>query len=120
MRLISLEGIRGRATFETDEERRVLWVTIPIQPEFLKNKEQTDYSKTPKRQSANSNGALDEISAEIVLKLIDEEPNITQDKLVKLTSIPRRTLQRIMSDLQGKGMLVREGGKRFGYWKHVK
>ena len=39
-----------RATFETDEERRVLWVTIPIQPEFLKNKEQTDYSKTPKRQ----------------------------------------------------------------------
>ncbi len=25
-----------RATFETDEERRVLWVTIPIQPEFLR------------------------------------------------------------------------------------
>ncbi len=109
-----------RATFETDEERRVLWVTIPIQPEFLKNNEQFDNSKAQKRQSANAYGALDEDLVESVLKLIDDDPSITQDKMVELTGTPRRTLQRIMSDLQKNGVIVRDGGKRFGYWKVIK
>lgn len=31
-----------RATFETDEDRRVLWVTIPIQPDYFESLDSLD------------------------------------------------------------------------------
>lgn len=40
------------------------------------------------RQSANAYGALDEGLVESVLKLMDDNPNITQDKIVELISAP--------------------------------
>ncbi len=102
-----------RAIFETDEDRRAVCVTIPIQPDYFKIKNDTDYSKAPKRQSANENGALElRIIAEIL-----NNPHISQNSLVEKLEIPRRTIQRKMDELQQRGKIIRVGGKRYGYWK---
>lgn len=106
-----------RAIFETDEDRRVTWVTIPIQPDFLKNQAANTDSKTPKRQSASENGTLDDALANRILDVIKDDAYLKQNDMVKLLGIPRRTLQRKMMELQNAGRIVRVGGKRYGHWE---
>ena len=48
--------------------------------------------------------------------MIKEDPSITQSELHKKTGISLGTIKRIIPKLQKRGMLVREGGKRFGKW----
>ena len=52
----------------------------------------------------------------LILKQIKRKGNITQSELSKVTNISLRTLKRMMAELQEKGVLVREGSKRSGFW----
>ena len=51
-----------------------------------------------------------------IIRLIKEDPSITQSELQKRTGISLGTIKRILPKLQKRGILVREGGKRFGKW----
>lgn len=51
-----------------------------------------------------------------ILRLIKEDPFIRQKNLHEKTGISLGTVKRILPRLQEKGVLVREGGKRFGKW----
>ena len=51
-----------------------------------------------------------------ILRLIEEDPFVKQKMLHEKTGISLGTIKRILPRLQGKGVLVREGGKRFGKW----
>jgi len=51
-----------------------------------------------------------------IVRLIRENPSITQKELQKETGISLGTVKRILPKLQERGVLVREGGKRFGKW----
>ena len=51
-----------------------------------------------------------------IIQLIREDPSITQNELQKKTGISLGTIKRILPKLQEKGILTREGGKRFGKW----
>ena len=51
-----------------------------------------------------------------IVQLITENPSITQKELQKKTGISLGTVKRILPKLQENGILVREGGKRFGKW----
>ena len=51
-----------------------------------------------------------------IIRLIKEDPSITQSELQKKTGISLGTIKRIIPKLQKRGMLVRKGGKRFGKW----
>lgn len=86
--------------------------------DFLKdNSVQT---MVPKRQNTvlkRQNDALECDLAELaLLKLLKGNPTVTQNELVDIINKLRRTLQRMMLDLQQKGYLKREGGKRYGQW----
>lgn len=48
--------------------------------------------------------------------MIKENPSITQKELQQRTGISLGTVKRILPKLQEKGIIVREGGKRFGKW----
>ena len=58
-------------------------------------------------------GTKDELD---IVRLIKENPSITQSELQKKTGISLGTIKRILPKLQEKGILVRVGGKRFGKW----
>ena len=51
-----------------------------------------------------------------IVQLIKENPSITQKELQQRTGISLGTVKRILPKLQEKGIIVREGGKRFGKW----
>lgn len=51
-----------------------------------------------------------------IIQLIKENPFITQKELHEKTGISLGTVKRILPGLQEKGVLIRDGGKRFGKW----
>ena len=59
-------------------------------------------------------GTLEETA---LLKLIADQPSITQKKLSELTGFSERTVKRMTVELQKKNYLVRVGSKRSGVWK---
>ena len=56
------------------------------------------------------------ICSEIII-LIRQNPQITQAELVEQLNTSLRTVKRITKRLSEKGIMVRKGGKRFGYWE---
>ena len=59
------------------------------------------------------NCTLEEMS---VLKILKENPTITQKELAAHIEKSERTIKRITVSLQEKGIVKRENGKRNGKW----
>lgn len=51
-----------------------------------------------------------------VLKVLKEKPTVTQRDLAMLTGKSERTIKRRTVELQEKGYICRENGKRNGKW----
>ena len=54
-----------------------------------------------------------------IIRYVRLHPNATQKSINTATKVPLRTIQRIMSQLQKKGILIREGSSRLGQWKVI-
>ena len=52
-----------------------------------------------------------------ILALLKENASITTTEMAKQLLVTRRTVQRGLDVLKGKGKIERKGGKRYGYWK---
>ena len=70
-----------------------------------------------KRQSAISKCQNVTLEESLVLKIIAADPGITQKKIAHVINKSDRTVKRITSSLQEKGLLVRKNGKRNGFWE---
>ena len=70
-------------------------------------------SAFPKCKSCTLNCALGELA---VLRLIADNPRITQKGLAAVIGISERTVKTRTVELQAKGLLQREGGRRNGEW----
>ncbi len=75
----------------------------------------------PKCQNGTLDCALNvTLEERVVLNLLKENPKITQKQISIGIKKSDRTVKRIILSLQEKEIIVREGGKRFGYWKILK
>ena len=54
-----------------------------------------------------------------IIRYVRLHPNATQRSINTAIGVPLRTIQRIMSQLQKKGILIREGSSRLGQWKVI-
>jgi possible transcriptional regulator len=54
-----------------------------------------------------------------IIRYVRLHPNATQRSINTAIGVPLRTIQRIMSQLQNKGILIREGSRRLGQWKVI-
>ncbi|MDR2425280.1 MAG: putative DNA binding domain-containing protein [Prevotellaceae bacterium] len=61
-----------------------------------------------------------EKSVEKILKLIQDNPKITQMEISRITGLTRRGVEKNISMLKTKGLIEREGAGRGGYWKVIK
>ena len=52
-----------------------------------------------------------------LLRMIAENPGITQKSLAVMAGKSERTIERRMTDMQEKGYIRRANGKRNGYWE---
>lgn len=75
----------------------------------------------PKCQNDTLDGTLNvTLEENVVLNLLKQNPQITQKQISAEIKKSDRTVKRIILSLQEKQIVVREGGKRFGYWKILK
>ena len=54
-----------------------------------------------------------------IIRYVRLHPNATQRSINTAIGVPLRTIQRTMSQLQKKGILIREGSRRLGQWKVI-
>lgn len=54
-----------------------------------------------------------------IIRYVRLHPNATQRSMHTAIGVPLRTIQRIMSQLQKKGILIRKGSRRLGQWKVI-
>lgn len=52
-----------------------------------------------------------------IIKIINNNPLATQKIIAKETGLSERTVKRRTVEMQEKGLIIRENGKRNGYWK---
>ena len=83
-----------------------------------------DYKEQSAIQSANvpnsksQNGTLKMSLEEIaIIKVLHEEPSATQKRIAELTGKSERTIKRRTVEMQEKGLIRRENGKRNGRWE---
>lgn len=76
-----------------------------------------DQDKVPKRQDDVLGGVLNDVLADKIIEIIQNDPKITQVELVKILNIPYRSLQRKMDEMKDSGRIERIGGKRYGHWQ---
>ncbi len=71
-------------------------------------------STIPKSQFDTLNCTLEELA---VIKVIEENPQITQTEIAKSIKKSASTVKRITSNLVEKGIIVRRNGRRNGWWE---
>jgi len=74
-------------------------------------------TEKPKCKTCTLNVTLVELA---VLNAIAQKPNITQKELAGIVGKSERSVKSITVNLQSKGYLLRENGKRYGSWKVLK
>jgi ATP-dependent DNA helicase RecG len=76
-------------------------------------------AKVPNSKASNEalDEALDEALEMRLLKLLKEQPKLTQKEIVVELNISRATVQRLMKLLETSQRIERKGGKRYGYWE---
>ncbi len=74
--------------------------------------------EVPKCNENDQNCTLDcTLDEKLVVNLLKQNPQMTQKQLAQEINKSERTIKTITSKLEEKGIISREGGKRFGYWK---
>ncbi len=53
----------------------------------------------------------------IIKNVLQTEPSATQKRIAELTGRSERTIKRRTVEMQGKGLIRRENGKRNGRWE---
>ena len=56
---------------------------------------------------------IDELS---IIKILLSDSKVTQKKIAELTGLSERTVKRKTVEMQQKGFIIRENGKRNGKW----
>lgn len=83
-------------------------------------KEDKEKEEAPKHQSAKAYGALEDTLAFDIIKILKDNPAISQDEIAKALNTTRRIVQRVMNSLKSSGRIERVGGKRYGHWGVLK
>ena len=89
--------------FETDEDHSYFISRLFVHEAFLKEKESKNNQKGAERE-------LD------ILRRLEENPEITQVKLMEEFDLSRKQIQKIIKDLREEGLVERQGSNRSGRW----
>ena len=109
-----LEMFFSNLLMGTDYELKNRYMHVDYVAEQNNTESQSINSKVPMVQNDTLKCTLEEMA---VIRLISENPVITQKQLVNATGKSISTVKRIMSSLQEKGYIRRVNGKRYGKWE---
>lgn len=102
--------------FETDDDHSYFISCLFVQETFLKEENtQAGTDKEPKRSQKKEpkKGAEKKLD---VLRRMEENPMITQVKLMEELNLTRKQVQKLIKDLREDGLVERQGSNRSGKW----
>ena len=125
------------ATIETDEERSFFLIDLPCRADMVENMAidkiiryndsygavdfTKDFTKNFTKDFIKENEAeLTERQKEILILLADDSTLTSQkisQKISQKKPVSSRTIKTDLFDLQKKGIISREGGRKNGYWQ---
>ena len=82
----------------------------------------------PQKSSVKNFGDLQKTSvkqkrlgrtAQSILDLVISDGSISQDKMAEKIGVSKRAIEMQIANLKAKGLLVREGADRGGYWRII-
>ena len=89
------------------------WFTIIFKrPDLQKESFEIRKEETPKKTTQKT--------TQKIINLIQENPNITRDELAEILGITPDGVKYHFYKLKKKGILIRIGGKKGGYWRIIK
>ena len=98
----------------TDYELKNRYMHVDYVPEQDDNTVQSAMEEVSKGKNCTLNCPLDELA---ILKLIIENPNITQKEIANRIGKSERTVKNKVATLKEKGCIRRLNGKRNGKWE---
>lgn len=115
--------------FETDDRNMHFLATMPIHQAFVDEKaylasKGKDLDEEIK-DDFGKNGKKDDTKKlsdrqHFIIRLIANKDTITIDEMTQKTKVSSITIKRDIADLQVKGILIREGGRKDGRWVIIK
>lgn len=119
--------------FETDDHNMHFLATMPIHQAFVderaylasKGKELDEENKENFLKDDKKNDTKDDTKKlsnrqNFIVSLIANDDTITIDKMIQKTKVSSITVKRDLANLQAKGILTREGGRKEGRWVIIK
>lgn len=105
-----------RVEFRPEKDDFVVVFYRNLRKEWVKDQHEKE-SEIPKHQNDVLEDVLEDGLENQIIKLLSENYKLNQKQIAAKTGKSIASVQRAMKKLIEKGKLVREGGKRFGYWK---
>ena len=105
--------------FETDEDHSYFISRLFVHEAFLKEEELEHNQKGAEKEPKRSQKKEPKKGAERkqwILQRLEENPEITQVKLMEEFDLSRKQIQKIIKDLREKGLVERQGSNRSGRW----
>ena len=97
--------------FETDEDHSYFISRLFVHEAFLKEKESKNNQKGAEKEPKK--GAERKLDR---LRRLEENPEITQVKLMEEFDLSRKQIQKIIKDLREEGLVERQDSNRSGRW----
>ena len=98
-------------------------ITVKTKRKFGGNGGKTENITATIKDEVGGNGGIntdESVGYEAdIIRYVRLHPNATQRSMHTAIGVPLRTIQRIMSQLQKKGILIRKGSRRLGQWKVI-
>jgi predicted HTH transcriptional regulator len=83
----------------------------------IKTVEKTEGTVEKTERTVEKTEGTVEKTVEKILKLLQDNPSITQEELVKSTGLTRRGVEWNIAQLKAKGFIERIGPDKGGYWR---
>jgi ATP-dependent DNA helicase RecG len=99
--------------FETDEDRSYFITRLFVHEGFC---DSSNPEPKRSRKGAEKEPIKGAERKQAILRLVSQNPTITQSQIMEQMNLTRKQVQRDMKELQEEGVLVREGTNRSGYW----
>lgn len=119
--------------FETDDRNMHFLATMPIHQAFVderaylatKGKVLDEENKEDFLKDCTKNDTKDDTKKlsdrqNLIIRLIANKDTITIDEMIQKIKVSSITVKRDLADLQAKGILTREGGRKEGRWVIIK
>ena len=104
------------ATFDTDEDRQSVCVTIPIHPRFLEKIDEIGVAQTNTKTNTKTDTKTNTKTENSIIEIIQENPEVTLDELSELLNMSKSGVRYALNNLRDRNIIHREGARKNGKW----